>query len=125
MDINRMKEKYGPTRFDGLNFYERKMMIHHRVAKHNPLVWSGYLDGCDMTALTVVSPHLFVFQPEKRHMHVRTECQAAQVVCGARTKHVGLSHREFMPGIRSYVQNRCIERLDAAACCNQHSASIA
>ena len=78
--------KYGPTRFDGLNFYERKMMIHHRIAKHNPLVWSGYIGGGDMTALNMVSPHLFVFKLEKRHMHARTECQTAQVVCGARTK---------------------------------------
>ena len=65
--------KYGPTRFDGLNVDERNMMILRWMAKHNPLLWSGYLDGGDMTALKVVSPHLFVFQPEKRHMHVRTE----------------------------------------------------
>ncbi len=87
------------------------MMIHHRIAKHNPLVWSGYLDGCDLTALKVVCPHLFVFQPEKRHMHARTECQSAQVVCGARTKHVGLSHRELMTGIKSDVQSDALKEL--------------
>ena len=50
-----------------------------------------------MAALKVVSPHLFVFHPEKR--------QTAQVVCGARTKHVGLSHRELMSGTKADVQS--------------------
>ena len=53
-------DKCGPTRFGALNFYERKLMIHHRIAKHNPLVWAGYLDGGGMTALKLVSPHIFV-----------------------------------------------------------------
>ena len=87
------------------------MMTHHRIAKHDPLVWSGYLDGCDMTALKVISPHLFVFQPEQRHMHARTERQSAQVVCGARTKHAGLSHRELMTGIKSDVQSDALKEL--------------
>ena len=52
--------KYGPTRFDGLKLYGRNMLIHHRIAKHDPLVWSGYLDGGDMTALNMNSPHVFV-----------------------------------------------------------------
>ena len=109
------KGKYGPTRFDGLTFYERKMMIHHNIAKHEPMKWSGYVDGGDMTALKLVSPHLFVFQYEKCHMHVRTECQSAQVVRGVCTKHVGVSHRELTIGtkgdVQSYVTKDIMQRI--------------
>ena len=39
------------------------------------------------------------------------KCQTAQVVCGARTKHVGLSHRDMMTGIKADVQSDAMKDL--------------
>ena len=87
----------GSTRLDGIEFYAKKFMIHHRMELYNPVIWVG--------RKTLVSPCqdvlgncVFVFQPEKRQQDSRKTCQGQQAGFGARVKHIGVSHVEFMTG---------------------------
>ncbi|MFM7978569.1 MAG: hypothetical protein ACKPKO_04570, partial [Candidatus Fonsibacter sp.] len=75
----------------------QKQMIHHRLAHYNPVVWIGRKQltgpGGDING-----DYIFVFQPEKRQEEARRICQSEQTAWGARTKHYGPSHRDFIVG---------------------------
>ena len=91
------KGKYGLTRFDGLEFYSKKQMIHHRMEKYNPVIWTGR-KRLGTAREGVSGQYVFVFQPEKRQQDVRKTCQEQQVVFGARVKHAGVSHADYITG---------------------------
>ena len=52
-------------RIDGLDYYAQKFMMHHGLAKHRRSIWAGFLDGTDMQASILVSPHTFVWSSQR------------------------------------------------------------
>ena len=52
-------------RFDGFDYYAQKFMTNHRLAKHRRNIWADFIDGADMQALSLVSPHACVFVSQK------------------------------------------------------------
>ena len=72
-------------------------MIHHRMEKCNPVVWTGRKQLATSRE-GVSGQYVFVFQPEKRQQDIRKTCQEQQVVFGARVKHSGVSHADFITG---------------------------
>ena len=89
--------KCGPTRLDGHELYGQRFIMHHRLAKHNPLVWVGPKEPPQPDP-EWAGPYAFVFKPDKRQEQVHRTCQEKQVVLGARVKYEGTSHRDFMVG---------------------------
>ena len=43
-------------RFDGLDYYAQKFMMHHRLAKRRRSIWADFIDGADMQVLSRVKP---------------------------------------------------------------------
>ena len=85
-------------RLDDTQYYAKKQLMHHRTQKQNPLIWCGTLEN---VGPELSGKDIFVFEPEACKVVARTACQLEQVKCGARVKHSGVSHREFMTGSRS------------------------
>ena len=67
------------------------------MEKYNPVIWTGRKELTTPRA-GVSGRHAFVFQPEKRQQEARKVCQAEQVSFGARVKHGGSSHKDFIVG---------------------------
>ena len=95
-------------RLDDTQYYAKKQLMHHRAQKHNPLIWCGTLEN---VGPELSGKDIFVFELETCKVVARTACQLEQVKCGARMKHAGVSHREFMTGSRSDVTGRSSVRL--------------
>ena len=72
-------------------------MIHHRMEKYTPVVWIGRKELATSRE-GVSGQYAFVFQPEQRQQDVRKMCQEQQVTFGARVKHAGVSHVDFITG---------------------------
>ena len=78
-------------RLDDTQYYAKKQLMHHRMRKHTPLIWCGTLENLGLE-LSEIKQDNFVFEPETCKVVARTACQLEQVKCGARLKHVGVSH---------------------------------
>ena len=61
-------------------------------------MWIGSRELAHPCPKHVTGAHVFVFQPEKRQEEVRRLCQKEQLSFGARVKHEGSTHRDFMIG---------------------------
>ena len=48
-----------------MDYYAQKFMMHHRLAKRRRSIWADFIDGADMQALSLVSPHACVFVSQK------------------------------------------------------------
>ena len=92
------------SRIDGLDYYAQKFMMHHRLAKRRRSIWADFIDGADMQALILVSPHACVCLARRSGRAPQTRMSGTGTWLGvARDQKIGMSHREFMVGARSDI----------------------